>query len=40
MSDIPQTLGPVEKLQYLAQAAAIPYLSRVQVAVRHKEAAK
>lgn len=33
MSEIPQTLGPVEKLQYLAHAAAMPNLSRVQLAV-------
>jgi hypothetical protein len=33
MSDTPQTLGPVAKLQYLAQAAAMPNLSRVQLAV-------
>jgi hypothetical protein len=33
MSDIPQTLGPVAKLQYLRQAAAMPNLNRVQLAV-------
>ena len=33
MSNIPQTLGPVAKLQYLRQAAAMPNLSRVQLAI-------
>ena len=33
MSDIQQSLSPVEKLQYLASAAAMPKLSRVQLAI-------